>query len=345
MPLTRRGRSFAAVFVALAMWAPVAPAMAQLVVTESEFIFEKAPFASAHASTIVETPGGLVTAWFAGTREGASDVGIWVSRRVEGKWTAPVEVADGVQPDGARHPTWNPVLFEMRAGELTLFYKVGPSPREWWGMLRTSADNGKTWSTARRLPDGILGPIKNKPIRLSNGTIIAPSSTSRRRPKHVACALRNHARFGALVESRAPGADNRGQADRCHSAQHLDSAGWPSAGHRTIAFGARVRDRSRDSGGTWLAVTLTDLPNPNAGIDAITLRDQRHLLSKPHSQRTHAVERGDLQRRCKVGNGADPRRQSRRIFVSGRHSDSRWSCNITYTCRRERIKHVTVRAR
>ena len=143
----------------------------------TEFIFESAPFASAHASTIVETREGLVAAWFGGTREGASDVGIWLSRRVGGKWTAPVEVATGVQPDGTRFPTWNPVLFELRKGELALFYKVGPNPREWWGMVRTSEDDGRTWSDARRLPDGILGPIKNKPVRLADGTIIAPSST------------------------------------------------------------------------------------------------------------------------------------------------------------------------
>ena len=121
-----------------------------------EFIFESAPFASAHASTIVETRSGLVAAWFGGTREGADDVGIWLSRRVSGKWTPPVEVATGVQSDGRRFPTWNPVLFELRAGELALFYKVGPNPREWWGMVRTSSDEGRTWSdgaaAARRNP-------------------------------------------------------------------------------------------------------------------------------------------------------------------------------------------------
>jgi alpha-L-rhamnosidase len=59
----------------------------------AEFIFESAPFPSVHASTIAETREGLVTAWFGGTREGASDVGIWVSRRMNGTWTTPVEVA------------------------------------------------------------------------------------------------------------------------------------------------------------------------------------------------------------------------------------------------------------
>src|SRR5438309_2301724 len=46
----------------------------------AEFIFEDAPFRSAHASTIVETRSGLAAAWFGGSDEGNPDVGIWMSR-------------------------------------------------------------------------------------------------------------------------------------------------------------------------------------------------------------------------------------------------------------------------
>src|SRR5262245_23157595 len=64
-------------------------------VITSEFVFVvPAPFASVHASTIVDTPNGLIAAWFGGTREGAPDVGIWLSRLVRGSWTEPVEVAN-----------------------------------------------------------------------------------------------------------------------------------------------------------------------------------------------------------------------------------------------------------
>jgi predicted neuraminidase len=117
----------------------------------SEFIYETAPFPSCHASTITEAKDGhLVAAWFGGTGEKHPDVGIWISRLEGSQWSTPVEVANGIQyrkASGAvvRHPTWNPVLFQPANGPLMLFYKVGPSPQTWWGMLMTSTDSGKTW--------------------------------------------------------------------------------------------------------------------------------------------------------------------------------------------------------
>ena len=110
----------------------------------ADFIYEEAPFPSAHASTIVETAAGLVAAWFGGTEEGNPDVGIWLSRHDDPGWALPVEVATGIQEDGRREPCWNPVLFQPSRGPLLLFYKIGPSPRDWWGVVRTSSDQGRT---------------------------------------------------------------------------------------------------------------------------------------------------------------------------------------------------------
>ena len=117
-----------------------------------------------------------MAAWFGGTHERHPDVGIWLSHKTNGHWAAPIEVANGIESPTNRYPCWNPVLFQ-RNGPLLLFYKVGPSPGSWWGMLMTSDDAGKTWSKPRRLPDGILGPIKNKPVQLRDGSLLCPSST------------------------------------------------------------------------------------------------------------------------------------------------------------------------
>jgi predicted neuraminidase len=279
----------------------------------SEFVFETAPFASAHASTIVETRDGLVVAWFGGTREGAADVGIWLSRRERGVWTPPIEIATGVQPDGTRHPCWNPVLVDAPGGVLTLFYKVGPSPQAWWGMVRTSRDSGRTWSEARRLPDGMLGPIKNKPVRLSDGTLVAGSSTeSTDRPS----TWRVH------FERTA---DGRLQAVGRTRAQRIFET-W-----------------STDGGRTWTPIALTSLPNPNSGIDAVTLRDGRHLIVYNHTTEGRSPLNVALSRDGKTWHPA-------LVLESGAGEYSYPAViqsadglvHITYTWKRQRIKHVVL---
>src|SRR5438270_132952 len=82
----------------------VATLKAEALIVSAEFIFESAPFKSCHASTIVQTANGLTAAWFAGSEEGDKDVGIWMSMQRDGRWSAPVEVANGAQKDGSRLP-------------------------------------------------------------------------------------------------------------------------------------------------------------------------------------------------------------------------------------------------
>ena len=144
---------------------------------QAHFIFQDAPFASAHASTIAEAGDALVAAWFGGPYEGHPEVGIWLARRQATQWSAPVEVARGRDRRGRPSPCWNPVLCQPRHGPLLLFYKVGPSPRRWRGMLARSTDGGCSWQADEPLPRGILGPIKNKPVELEDGTLLCPSST------------------------------------------------------------------------------------------------------------------------------------------------------------------------
>src|SRR5512133_2258775 len=115
-------------------------------ILKSEFIYQAGdvPFPGCHASTIVETKKGLMAAWFGGTAERNPDVGIWVSSFRKGNWSKPVEVVNGIQHKSKRYPSWNPVLFNT-GKRILLFYKVGPSPSEWWGEMVTSSDEGKKW--------------------------------------------------------------------------------------------------------------------------------------------------------------------------------------------------------
>ena len=306
-----------------------------------EFVFETAPFPSVHASTIVETRDGLLAAWFGGTREGANDVGIWTSRRARGKWTPPVEVANGVQPDGSRFPTWNPVLFELRKGELALFYKVGPNPRAWWGMVRTSTDDGLTWSAARRLPDGILGPIKNKPVRLADGTIIAPASTET--PESPSTWRVHFERSGDAGASWSVSRPDAGAPiDAIQPSVLVHPGGRLQAIGRTRS-GRMFETWSDDSGRTWTPVTLMDLPNPNAGTDAVTLKDKRHLLVYNHTPKGRTPLNVAVSRDGRAWEEVHVlEREPGEYSYPAVIQTADGLVHITYTWRRERIRHVVI---
>ncbi|MCA9237248.1 MAG: exo-alpha-sialidase [Planctomycetales bacterium] len=265
-------------FAAAPCWADEAELLRQRGFVQREFIFEQAPFPSCHASTIAETDSGLVAAWFGGTHERHPDVGIWVSRHRDGVWSPPVEVANGVVAEGERYPTWNPVLFQPTAGPLMLFYKVGPTPSDWWGMVMTSAEEGATWSAPRRLPDGILGPIKNKPIELADGTILSPSSSE---DNGWRVHFERSTDGGRTWTATGPVNDGRTiRAIQPSILQYRD--GRLQALGRTRASGI-FQIWSADEGRTWGEMSLLPLPNPSAGTDAVTLADGRQLLVYNHS--------------------------------------------------------------
>ncbi|MBI1873340.1 MAG: exo-alpha-sialidase [Acidobacteria bacterium] len=313
-------------------------------VVESEFVFETAPFASAHASTIVETRDGLVAAWFGGTREGAADVGIWLSRHVRGEWGLPVEVVTGAQPDGTRYPCWNPVLFDVPDKALMLFFKVGPTPQSWWGLVRTSPDSGRTWADARRLPNGMLGPIKNKPVRLADGTLVAPSSTeSPERPSTWRVHFERTSDAGLTwTAAYPPVSADESQINAIQPSILIHPDGRLQAVGRTRS-GQVFETWSSDSGNTWTSIALIALPNPNSGIDALTLRDGRHLIVYNHTTQGRSPLNVSLSRDGRTWEAAlvlerEPGEYSYPAVIQS--SDG--LVHITYTWKRQRIKHVVI---
>jgi len=247
-------------------------------VIKSEFIFQTddVPFRSCHASTIVETEDGLVVSWFGGTKEKHPDVGIWVSRFSNGKWTKPVEVANGIQHKDKRYPTWNPVLFNT-GSVIKLFYKVGPSPRNWWGEVICSLNNGKTWSNPSRLPEDIFGPIKNKPVLLGNGELLCPSSTEDK-------VWRVHMEISpdmGLTWERTAALNNGNNISVIQPAIMLHPQGKLQILCRSMN-NEILSSWSTGNGRTWSHFESTGLPNPNSGIDAVTLKDGRHILIYNH---------------------------------------------------------------
>jgi predicted neuraminidase len=325
-----------------------ATAQSESALVKSEFIFQTAPFPSCHASTIAETKSGLVAAWFGGTAERNPDVCIYVARHENDHWTPPMQVADGVGFATNRLPTWNPVLFQPKNGPLMLFYKVGPTPASWWGMMTTSLDDGKTWSKPRRLPEGILGPIKNKPVQLPNDDILCGSSTEGDGGWRV--HFERTKDFGKTWTATAPVNDGK-------EIGAIQPSILFHANGKLQAIGRTKNDKlfqiwSDDQGVTWGKMTLLDLPNPNSGTDAVTLRDGRQLLVYNHNTRTGSNNKGRSPLNVAVSN--DGINWSAALVLENdlnapngfaypaviQTSDG--LVHITYTWERSHIRHVVI---
>lgn len=365
-PITTFGLALLATTLA-SFAAPTHPA-----IVTAEFIHEPGAYPQCHASTIVETARGeLLAAWFGGTAESNPDVCIYVARLESGRWTPGVKVADGVQHDAKRYPCWNPVLFQPRDGPLQLYYKVGPSPETWWGMLTTSADGGRTWNEPRRLPEDVLGPIKNKPIQLVDGTLVSGSSTENHLTKrwevHVERSadlggtwqitghLDSGGKFNSIQPSVLTHADGRLQL-LCRSKEKTLTTSW-----------------SRDQGRTWSPLVSSGLYNPNSGSDAVTLADGRQLLvynlreraggapSNPKANALGGAQPGiadanddwGVRWPLNVSMSPDGERWDMRVTVEDQPLPHGYAypaviqtrdglVHLTYTWNREKIKHVVI---
>lgn len=315
---------------------------AELVLTE-EFIYHDAPFPSCHASTIVETPEGLIAAWFGGTHEKHEDVEIWVSNKFADQWSEPVSVANGIQHQEKRYPCWNPVLFQVPAGPLMLFYKVGPSPSTWWGMLKTSDDNGRTWSAAQRLPEGVFGPIKNKPVLIGDKLLICPSSTEHDGWKVHFEVTEDFGKSWQIVDL----ADE----ETGYSIIQPSILSYEDGKLQMLARSKNdyvISSWSDDNGTTWSPPEPTFLPNPNSGTDAVTLKNGVQLIVYNHTYRDEGKwggKRSPLNVAVSIDGRTwesililedEPGEYSYPAVIEGR--DGR--VHITYTWNRKTIKYV-----
>lgn len=310
---------------------------------QSEFVFTSAPFASCHASTVVELrDGSLMAAWFGGSAEGNPDVAIWSARRTAGEWSAPVELVR--EPNIA---TYNPVLFHAKNGRLWLYYKFGPQPSSWTAGRRWSEDEGKTWSPVEHLPAGIYGPIRAKPLVLDDGTIV--SGTSVESYRSWSCWVERSGdggtswmRYGPITVpegNQAAGTSGIIQP----SVLRLGEKKLRMYTRSTANIGRICIADSPDNGLTWTPARPLDLPNPNSGIDAVALGDGRIVLVYNHTNKgrtpLNLAVSGDGEH-FKMFHvlESDPGEYSYPALITGKGQD----LHLTYTWNRKRIRYVRI---
>ena len=264
------------------------------------------PTPACHATTLVNLPGGeILAAWFGGRYESAEDVAIYVARRKkDNTWTEPIKAAkvhrgvpfngkqkSNMPPKKGGEPHWNPVLFcegsedqpDVCDGEISLFFKVGWKIPLWETFVTRSTDGGNTWGAAEELVEGDKGgrgPVKNKPILLSNGNWLAPASLEgpahwegRRKPwRAFADRSEDKGRTWTASNLVFPESKEEGM---------IQPTLWESSEEPGHVFmltrsmrGSRARvwrANSTDYGVTWNKPYKTTLPNNNSGLDVAKL--------------------------------------------------------------------------
>lgn len=242
-----------------------------------EFLFgDDEPYPECHASTVLHLEGdNYLAAWFGGTKEKDDDVGIWLTKGEPGKWRKTIEVA---KINNDAH--WNPVLFKAPDGKIYLYFKVGKTIPDWQTYVKVSEDEGETWSDAEEMIKGDIGgrgPVRCKPIVLSNGTWLAGASNEQ-----------------GLWNTFFDRSEDNGETWEATSYVELDRDEitgkgiiqptiWESTPGEVHALlrstsGSICRTDSKDYGKTWSKVYKIDLPNPNSGIDVTKLSDGTLLL-------------------------------------------------------------------
>jgi predicted neuraminidase len=206
-------------------------------------------------------------------------------------------------------------------------------------MMTVSTDDGRTWAKPRSLPEGIIGPVKNHPLEFPDGTILCGSSTEQE-------GWRVH--FEVTLDKgqtwrRTPPINDGRTIGLIQPALLRTGPKGVVALMRSTA-GRIYFARSEDRGATWSKPEPLELLNPNSGIDAVTLRDGRHVLvfnpvSKGRSPLAVALsEDGRNWRQVLTLEDERDAEFSYPAVIQGRDGH----IHITYTWKRLRIRHIVL---
>jgi predicted neuraminidase len=304
-----------------------------------EFILDQGPAPTNHSPTIAETKDSLLAAWFGGPEARHPSNTIFTARYDGRKWCAAEQVADGIQADGrTRFQCWNPVLFQPSHGPLLMFFKVGPSPESWWGMMMTSTNEGRTWSKPARLPKGFVGPVRNKPVELADGSLLCGASTE-------------DGGWAVHMERCLALGERWERTDNLKTAGGLQAIQPTILQHAPASLQILCRTKqgfvaeswSKDAGRTWSELRPASLPNPNSAIDGLRLRDGRFLLVYNDSP----TDRGTLS----VAISKDGKEWHKAIGLEAAAGEFSYPAvirardglvHVTYSSNRQRIRHAVI---
>lgn len=293
-----------------------------------------------HVSSLVAAPNGdLLYSFYAGSKEAADDVKTYMARLPVGShtWQDPKVIFDEPgQPDG------NAVLWSDKRSTYLFFSTIrGDGWTDADLRLIRSTDSGKTWSKPRWIRKEWGWLFGTRPFRMSNGEVLVPIYSEKRWASGWYIPSRNYHTW-----IPQPSADDREWPRSPHGAIQPATVEL-DPGH-LLAY-LRTRDgriyktESFDYGRHWSSAEPTGLPNNNARVALLKLRNGHLLLAyNPTTE-----DRDVLRLRLSMNNGrswgpyvdveSDPGQEFSYPYLLQTDDGM---IQLAYTHRRESMRHI-----
>jgi predicted neuraminidase len=236
----------------------------------------------AHAATILLSDDGPIAFWYAGSKEGASDVQIFQASFDGSTWDEAIPVINPVMVQDRLYrlirKVGNPAGFRLKDGKIWLFF-VTVSVGGWAGSslnLIESTDNGETWGDPKRL---ITSPflnistlVRNQPFYYTDGTIGLPVYHEFLGKFGEILRLDS---TGEILEKQRLSKGRDALQPAIVATTEMDAIGL-------LRYAGKPPNRllqvtSEDGGNNWTPPTRLNLPNPNAATTAISIGNGKIL--------------------------------------------------------------------
>ncbi len=308
------------------------------------------------ASITAFKDGQLAAVWYGGKHEGSKDTLVFLStcswkQGKENHWTKPRGIVGrrsaGKQLKRYIKKVGNPLIFTDSRDRLWLLY-VTVSFGGWSGSalnVQVSEDRGETWSPTHRLT---LSPffnvstlVRNCPVFLTDGRIGIPIY-------HECLGIFSEMLWISRDES--DGSFDYVKTRMTWGNEFLQPAVAPIGPRRAIVLyrnhqpGSEIKmAETTDRGISWSRPTAINLPNPAAGLNAVTLWNNRVLLAYNDSL--------ENRENLSLALWEPQTKKWRRIAVLENTKNGEFSypymtktkngtIHLVYTWQRKRIKHV-----
>ncbi|NQZ12778.1 MAG: exo-alpha-sialidase [Algicola sp.] len=240
----------------------------------------QAQLTTAHAPTLCKLPDRHILLVFFGREPQQNKSALWQCTFDNNQWQSLKGVGNTTND---QHNYHNPVLYQCSEpgnNQTWLFSKIGGGPSNWRGVMQCCNDNSATFTDPLPLPKQAIGPTRNPPMLLDDGSLLIPSSSEKN--------------FSGVVVLESIGKDDQYNVEPLGQLKNkpsgIISIIQPAIARISVTHlrlwcrsntGFLFASDSFDGGQTFDSLYQTEIVNPNSAIAVFNDANQYYLACNP----------------------------------------------------------------